>query len=152
MILRILFFFVLIVVLIACGENTHNNQTYALLGPKETVRIQDTTLQKSMERGAEIYVDFCMQCHLVDGKGVAGTFPPLANADFLLKNIDKSIYAVKFGLNGEIIVNGKSYNSAMPDPGLYDDEIADVMNYILNSWGNAHKIPITEEQVTAIEQ
>lgn len=115
-----------------------------------TISVQDSTLQQSMERGSAIYADFCIQCHMADGTGVAGTFPPLAAADYLNENTVSSIKAVKYGLEGEIVVNGETYNNAMPKPGLYDDEVADVMNYILNSWGNAHTEIITEEQVSAI--
>jgi len=112
--------------------------------------IQDTTLQQSMKRGSAIYNDFCIQCHMEDGKGVAGTFPPLAKADYLNEQTTASIKAVKYGLQGKIVVNGETYQSAMPKPGLYDDEVADVMNYILNSWGNTYVEIITEEQVSTI--
>ncbi len=114
------------------------------------IKVQDTTLQESMKRGAALYAAFCIQCHMADGTGVAGTFPPLAAADYLNKNTVASIKAVKYGLQGEIVVNGETYNNAMPKPGLYDDEVADVMNYILNSWGNTHAEVITEEKVSAI--
>ena len=115
-------------------------------------KVQDSTLRQSMERGSAIYTDFCMQCHMADGKGVAETFPPLAKADYLNEQTTASIKAVKYGLQGEIVVNGKTYQSAMPKPGLYDDEIADVMNFILNSWGNEHAELITEETVSAITE
>ncbi|MGB3775768.1 MAG: cytochrome c, partial [Leeuwenhoekiella sp.] len=113
---------------------------------------QDSTLIKSIKRGGALYTDFCMQCHMENGTGVAGTFPPLAKADYLEENTLESIKAVKYGLQGEIVVNGETYNSAMPKPGLYDDEVADVMNYILNSWGNESSEIITEVMVTEIEE
>ena len=84
-----------------------------------------------------LYDDFCVRCHLPNGKGEIGIIPPLAESDFLYKHMEESIKALKFGgIDGEIIVNGVKYNSRMEKMGLYDDEIADVMNYILNSWGN----------------
>ena len=132
-------------------KQTRGNAEYDFI-TKKTATQKDSTLQKSMERGAQIYTDFCIQCHQADGTGVAGTFPPLAKADFLLENVDKSIHAVKFGLNGEITVNEKIYANAMPSPGLYDGEIADVMNYILNSWENTHEEIITQARVEAIEE
>jgi mono/diheme cytochrome c family protein len=113
-------------------------------------KVQDTTLQESMKRGSALYADFCIQCHMADGTGVGGTFPPLAGADYLNENTVASIKAVKYGLQEKIVVNGKTYESAMPKPGLYDDEVADVMNYILNSWGNTRAEIITEEQVRTI--
>ena len=112
---------------------------------------KDSTLLESIERGAVIYEDFCMQCHLPEGTGVAGIYPPLAQADYLLKNRTAAIYAVKYGLKGKIEVNGKTYDNVMPAPGLYDDEIADVMNYILNSWRNESNKIVTENEVAALK-
>lgn len=113
---------------------------------------QSSELTKSMARGKEIYVETCIACHMGKGEGLKGTFPPLAKADYLLKNPDKAIASIKFGLKGKIVVNGVVYDGMMPSPNLADDEIADVMNYILNSWGNTTKGPmITEKIVAAIK-
>lgn len=114
--------------------------------------FQEPGLEESMERGKEIYADFCVTCHLDSGEGVPYTFPPLANSDYLAHNREASIHAVKFGLQGEIVVNGTTYNSAMSSMGLEDEEIADVMNFIMNSWGNTQKGMVTEAEVEAIEK
>ncbi len=104
--------------------------------------------QKSVERGKALYEDLCLRCHLPNGKGIEGIYPPLAKADFLFKNLKESIISVKNGgIDGDIIVNGIEYNSYMQDMGLYNDEVADVMNYILNSWGNKFEKIITEKYV-----
>ena len=108
-------------------------------------------IQESLLDGQEIYKDFCAQCHLEDGKGVKGIYPPLAKSDFL-KDINRTISSIKYGLKGPIIVNGEKYNSIMVSQGLDDEEISDVVNYILNSWGNSTKQLITEEIVTSIEK
>ena len=77
-----------------------------------------------------------------------GIYPPLAKSDYLFKNIKQSIIAVKLGgIDGDIVVNGKKYEGYMENMGLYSDEVADVMNYILNSWGNNYNKIITEEYV-----
>ena len=110
---------------------------------------QQKPLAQSIADGEEIYIDFCMQCHMTNGEGVPGAFPPLANSDYLL-DIEKTIYALKFGLKGPITVNGKAYNSVMASQGLDDEEIADVMNYILRNWGNETEEVITEEKVTSV--
>ena len=112
---------------------------------------QQKPLEQSIADGEEIYTDFCLQCHMTNGKGVPGSFPPLANSDYL-NNIDQSIHAIKFGLKGPITVNGKSYNSNMINQGLDDEEIADVMNYILRSWGNESSTIVTEEKVASIQK
>jgi hypothetical protein len=88
-----------------------------------------------------------------NGKGIEGVYPPLAKSDFLFKNIEESIKAIKFGgIDGEIIVNGVKYNSKMEKMGLYDDEIADVMNYTLNSWGNKYDTIIKEDYVKSLKE
>ena len=53
---------------------------------------QNKPLKESITRGNEIYNDFCVQCHLDNGEGVAGIFPPLSNSDYLLNNVTESIY------------------------------------------------------------
>lgn len=111
-----------------------------------------TDFKNSIDRGAEIYSDFCVTCHLPNGKGVPKTFPPLANSDYLMNNRSLSIKAIKYGQNGEIIVNGETYNSAMAPLGLSDEEVADVMNYITTSWGNKNNTMITTEEVSKIEK
>jgi mono/diheme cytochrome c family protein len=110
-------------------------------------------LKESMERGAEIYTEYCIQCHLGQGEGVAKTFPPLAKSNWLLTEMrSNAIKVVKYGQSGEITVNGETYNSAMANLGLYDDEVADVMNYIMNSWGNSQEAIVTEEEVKGIKE
>lgn len=112
--------------------------------------FQDTKLQESIKRGQEIYGDFCVTCHLEKGEGVPNVFPPLANSDYLLNQREASIAGIKYGQRGEIVVNGVTYNSVMMPMGLEDDEIADVMNYVLNSWGNQSNNKVTPEEVAAI--
>ncbi len=115
-------------------------------------KIQDAKLSESIARGNEIYTDFCMQCHLPDGKGSPNVFPPLAKSDWLVNKRKESIYAIKYGLSGPIKVNGKTYNSAMTSLGLEDEEIADVMNYVMNSWGNTQKKIVTIDEVAKVEK
>lgn len=112
---------------------------------------QSQELKESIKRGALVYEDFCMNCHLPDGKGTPNIYPPLADSDYLIKKREESIKAVKYGLAGEITVNGKKYNNAMASSGLLDDEVADVMNYILNSWGNADGKIVTVAEVSKIQ-
>ncbi len=113
---------------------------------------QDTTLEESMKRGSEIYADFCVTCHLDKGEGVANAFPPLALSDYLLENREGSIRGIKYGQDGEIVVNGVTYNSVMAPLGLDDKEVADVMNYILHSWGNSTETVVTPMEVAAIKK
>ena len=105
-----------------------------------------------MARGSEIYADFCVTCHMEKGEGVENAFPPLAASDYLAKNREASIRGVKYGQQGEIVVNGVTYNSTMAPLGLEDEEVADVMNYIMNSWGNSNDVMVTLEEVEAIQK
>ncbi len=113
---------------------------------------QDNELNKSITRGKELYVESCINCHLANGEGVKGTFPPLAKADYLVKYQQNSIRAIKFGMTGAIKVNGETYNNAMPPAGLADDEVADVMNYINNSFGNKNTKIVTVKMVADVKE
>lgn len=113
---------------------------------------QTDPLKESIKRGREIYTDFCMSCHLPNGEGVENIYPPLAKSDYLIKNREESIRGIKYGQEGEIIVNGKTYNTVMAALGLSDDEVADVMNYITNSWGNKNDKIVTKKEVSNIKK
>jgi mono/diheme cytochrome c family protein len=113
---------------------------------------QNQDLKQSIERGSLIYQDFCVTCHMPNGEGVVNVYPPLAKSDFLIKHREESIRGIKYGQEGEIMVNGKTYNTPMAALGLSDDEVADVMNYITNSWGNKNDKMVTEEEVSKIKK
>lgn len=121
--------------------------------PSTEQYLSQDSLSESIERGAAIYMDYCIQCHLGKGEGVKGTFPPLAGSDWLSpERYTEAIKVVKYGQQGKIKVNGVLYNGVMANLGLYDDEVADVMNYIMNTWGNVQKEMITKEKVTEIKE
>ena len=113
---------------------------------------QSKPIEESIADGEEIYQDFCLQCHLSNGEGVSGIYPPLANSDYLFDDIERSIRNIKYGVSGPIIVNDEEYNGVMLNNGLDDEEIADVMNYILNSWGNKSDEIITKERVAKVSE
>jgi nitrite reductase (NO-forming) len=97
-------------------------------------------LNESIKRGKEVYAIHCQSCHMEDGKGIPGVNPPVAKADYMKKPADTLINVILKGQSGEVIVNGKKYNVPMPaQEYLTDEQIADVLNYSKNSWGN--KIP-----------
>ena len=123
-----------------------------IVGGTTALLYQEKTKEESIVAGEEIYQDFCLQCHLTTGAGVSGVFPPLKNSDYLMNNIDKSIAGIKFGLKGEIVVNDEIYDGVMAKQGLDDEEIADVMNYILNQWGNSYDAQITTQQVSEVQK
>lgn len=112
----------------------------------------DPELAESKKRGKLIYEEFCVTCHRADGSGFGKLYPPLAKSDFLLNNREASIRAVKYGLQGEITVNGQKYNKKMDPLGLSDEEVTDVMNYILYSWGNTTVKKVTLHEVEAVSK
>lgn len=86
--------------------------------------------------GETVYKANCLACHGAEGKGVEGAFPPLAESDYLNADHKRGIQAVLKGLTGKITVNGKEYNSVMPAVALNDEDTANVLTFVLNSWGN----------------
>ncbi|WP_203257236.1 c-type cytochrome [Hyunsoonleella ulvae] len=117
-----------------------------------TITPQQDKLQESISKGQDIYTDFCINCHMANGEGVEKTFPPLAKSDYLKNNREASIRGIKYGQKGEITVNGTVYNGYMAPMGLDDDEIADVMNFINNNWGNSNTKMVTKEEVAAVKK
>ncbi len=114
--------------------------------------LEQSQLTESIKRGQIVYNNFCMRCHLPDGSGVAGVYPPIANSNWLSEKRTESIKAVKYGLKGEIEVNDKVYNNMMSPMGLSDQEVVDVMNYIMNNFENKQKNPVTLSEVQAIKK
>jgi mono/diheme cytochrome c family protein len=122
-------YFLFIVTLAIPG--IYGTTTSRLLNPS-----QDETA-KSVERGKEVYTAQCISCHQPNGEGLSGVFPPLAGSDHLTKNQEKSISVILNGQNEEITVNGTKYSVPMAAMNsLTDQQIADVLNYIGQSWGN----------------
>lgn len=123
-----------------------------LLGLAAIAWVSADPLAESMARGKVVYDMNCMVCHLGQGEGVPGVNPPLAGSDYLMEKPIAAARAIKYGQQGKVVVNGVTYNSYMANLGLDDDEVADVMNYIMNSWGNEATEMITEEWVAAIKK
>ena len=101
-----------------------------------TGKADSLALQDSMA-GKKVYESYCMVCHQDNGAGINGTFPPLAGADYLLADKQRSLKHLIHGFKDSITVNGIEYRgNVMPDFDLTEKQFQDVMNYILNTWGN----------------
>jgi nitrite reductase (NO-forming) len=103
-------------------------------------------LAEKMELGKNVYSRTCVACHQASGNGIPTVFPPLAKADYLNENVERAIDIVLNGKSGEITVNGEKYNSVMTAQNLSDREVANVLTYVYNSWGNNGN-DVTEEMV-----
>jgi len=122
-----------IILLSACGS-------YEEFENSATANYSDAKMQKFakyMIQGKQLYTTHCSNCHQDKGEGLGELFPPLANSDYMLENIPRTICGIKNGIKGEIKVNGKTYNQAMPALSrLTNLEIAEISTYVYNSWGN----------------
>lgn len=103
-----------------------------------------------MAEGKKVYSANCFMCHGANGEGVPGVFPPLAKSDYLKKLADGSnreaLIAIPLnGLSGPINVNGTEYNGVMPPLAMLDPEVAAVLTYITNSFGNTAKTVTPDE-------
>ena len=95
------------------------------------------TQAEQVKAGEQLFAGTCSTCHQGNGAGIPGVFPPLAKSDFLAANPKRAISIVTHGLTGKLTVNGQPYDSVMPPMSqLNDDEIANILTYVLNSWGN----------------
>lgn len=101
--------------------------------------IAGLTKEAQIEKGKQVYMGLCFACHQADGNGLPGVFPPLAKADYMLADRERAIRVVLKGMTGKVTVNGKTYDSMMPpqEAALNDQQVADVMTYVFNAWGNS---------------
>ncbi len=114
------------------------------------VAVSNVSMAEKLEKGKSIYSQSCLACHQSTGAGIPNAFPPLAKSDYLNADPHKAISAVKYGLSGEVKVNGIVYNSVMPPQNLSDEDVANVMTYIYNNWGN-NKTDVTVDMVKKVK-
>jgi nitrite reductase (NO-forming) len=104
------------------------------------------TREEQQKAGEALFAGTCSVCHQPNGQGLEGVFPPLAKSDFLMADLKRAIGIVLNGLTGPVTVNGKTFNSVMPPMSqLNDDEVANILTYVRNAWGNQ------DAQVSAAE-
>jgi mono/diheme cytochrome c family protein len=91
----------------------------------------------------------CAACHQPTGRGLPNMFPPLAGSDFLNADKSRAIKVVISGRQGEVVVNGMKFNNSMPSFPLTDQDIANVLTFVYNSFGNSG-LEVTPEEVKAL--
>ena len=106
-----------------------------------------------LEDGQEIYMTRCLSCHMTNGEGVPGVFPPLANSEHVTGDKGVLIRMILQGLSGEIVVNGTTYSGMMPPWGgfLNDEQVAQVLTYVRSNFGNEADA-VTTEEVASIRE
>jgi mono/diheme cytochrome c family protein len=101
---------------------------------------------EKIELGRRLFSSICAACHQPTGRGIPNVFPPLAGSDYLNADKNRAIKTVLNGRQGEIVVNGLRFNNSMPKFPLSDVDIANVLTFVYNSFGNAG-IEVTPEEV-----
>jgi mono/diheme cytochrome c family protein len=97
-------------------------------------RISFTT---SVANGEKVYVQYCLSCHQVDGGGVSRMNPPLINTSYVKGDKVRLIKVVLNGFTENVDIDGESYSNNMASHDfLKDQEIADVLTYVRNAFGN----------------
>ncbi|UKN02046.1 cytochrome c [Paracrocinitomix mangrovi] len=122
--MKVLIYLSPLFLLFACGNSSEYDE------------FSDDPAVSVYPKGKEIYDRSCIACHMEDGKGLEGTFPPLAASDYLLANPKRALKQVLEGSSEVMVVNGVEYDNVMPPQSVSEEEAVEVVNYILNAWGN----------------
>ena len=107
-------------------------------------------LRASVERGKKVYTERCLTCHQADGGGVQNMNPPLIKTKYVLGDKNQLIQIVLKGLNSGVEIDGIEYHNVMASHAdLSDLQIADVLTYVRNNFGNKAKA-VTETEVKSV--
>lgn len=91
--------------------------------------------KKYYNHGEQLYAKYCSNCHQKDGSGLGRVYPPLNTSDYMENHFEDVLCLIRYGMDGELIVNGKQYNQRMAGvSALSDLEIAEIATYIYNTW------------------
>lgn len=135
---RMLLFIVLVPLFLACSKNSNS---------------QSVKMQQYFVQGELLYAKHCSNCHRPSGKGLGRVYPPLVQSDYMLAHFEDVICLMKYGKQGEIVVNGRGFNKAMPGiPSLTELEIAEIATYIYSNWGNTQRLVETSEVGKILER
>ncbi|MBH0093301.1 copper-containing nitrite reductase [Pseudoalteromonas sp. SCQQ13] len=120
------------------AENVYLPEGSAIQSLDNTfTKITANNKDEQIRFGQRVYEANCMACHQANGEGIPGAFPPLAKSDYLNNNPLLGVNAIIKGLSGPIKVNNVNYNGVMPAMNLNDEDIANVITFVLNNWDNA---------------
>jgi mono/diheme cytochrome c family protein/glucose/arabinose dehydrogenase len=131
----------------------------ALVKSLDDIRLLPASFEPAFDRGKDVYTSFCATCHGSEGMGLTAVAPPLVRSQWVLQSDARLIHLVLNGVQGPMEVDGVTYDApeiAPEMPGLRDmpftdQEIADVLTYVRNAWGNQAG-GVVADQVTAIRK
>ncbi len=98
--------------------------------------------------GRDLYISYCQNCHGAKGEGLAALAPPLTDTTYLKTNKTKMACYIKNGLTDTIVVNGTRYEGKMPAENFANIDIAQIIVYVTNSFGNKQG-NYSQEQIAA---
>lgn len=99
-------------------------------------QISDPEVMKFAVTGKRLYDNYCGNCHQADGKGLGKLIPPLRDSDYFQASVHRTVWIMRHGQKGDILVNGEKFNQAMPaNLQLKPLEIAQIATYLYNIWG-----------------
>lgn len=137
--------------LVSCGGGGETKKADDTKAAQEEVMDVQAEPVLDLAAGEAIFngKGLCATCHQKNGEGLAPAFPPLAKSDYLLANKERAIHQAMYGSKEPITVNGVEYpGGIMTVVEMTDQEVVDVVNYVLNSWGNDGGT-VTLEEVAA---
>ncbi|RKR83725.1 mono/diheme cytochrome c family protein [Mucilaginibacter gracilis] len=106
---------------------------------KKTASKAPAGLSAQVAAGQKVYLQYCLSCHMMDGGGVPNMNPPLINTSYVKGDKTKLIKIVLNGFAQNVDIDGQSYSNNMPaQVQLTDKEVADVLTYVRNSFGNKY--------------
>lgn len=139
---RFLIFLVSMIFIFSCGSD--GGKSTQNTAPKKTIEKPKT------QPGQIVYMQFCLSCHMENGEGVPGLYPPLSQTKYVLGDKKWLIANVLLGQQGEIVVKGETYNNIMTKLDfLGDKEVSEVLTYVRSNFGNQAS-PVTIEEVKAV--
>lgn len=123
----------IVIGLASCGGS---GEKKAAADDQEPDRRENLRFNQYKVKGMQLYQQHCVACHQPNGEGLAALYPPLKNSDYLLEDLARAACVIKNGQVEQIVVNGQTYSQMMPPVEVSPLEIAEIITYITNEWGN----------------
>ena len=143
----LIFVFVFGCLIFICSiQLAHSTNDFQLQPPVDVVELspeekEALRLERKLSSGEKIFAARCASCHQANGQGIEGQFPPLAGSEWVSADPAVISNIILKGLKGEIVVKGKTYGTSaavnMAAVPISDREIANVVTYVRQSWGNS---------------